>query len=127
MLSYGPSPLLKVASVAKKRLYRVQFINQGKLYELYAKRVSQTNLYGFVEVEGLVFGEKSTVVVDPGEERLKSEFEGVHLTHIPIHAIIRIDEVEKQGTAKIVALSGKPEDLGVPAAPSFLGHGPKKS
>lgn len=114
--------------MAKKRLYRIQFINQGKVYELYAKRVGQAGLYGFVEVEGLVFGEKSTVVVDPTEERLKAEFEGVHLTHIPIHAVIRIDEVEKQGTAKIVALSGKPEDLpAIPGLPSILGHGPKKS
>ncbi len=114
--------------MAKKRLYRIQFINQGKVYELYARRVGPAALYGFVEVEGLVFGEKSTVVVDPAEERLKAEFEGVRLTHVPIHAVIRIDEVEKQGTAKIVSLSGKPEDAAAIAGlPSILGHGPKKS
>lgn len=96
---------------AKKRLYKVQFVNQGKVYEVYAKRVGQGNLYGFIEVEGLVFGEKSTVVIDPSEERLKNEFEGVSLTHIPLHAVIRIDEVEKQGTAKIVALDGKSENV----------------
>ncbi len=113
--------------MAKKRLYRVQFINQGKVYELYAKRVGQAGLYGFVEVEGLVFGEKSTVVVDPVEERLKAEFDGVHLTHIPIHAVIRIDEVEKQGTAKIVPLSGKTDERAtLPGMPPILGHGPKK-
>lgn len=105
----------------------MQFINQGKVYELYAKRVGQANLYGFIEIEGLVFGEKSTVVVDPAEERLKAEFDGVHLTHVPIHAVVRIDEVEKQGTAKIVPLSGKPEDLAAVAGRSpILGHGPKK-
>ncbi len=98
-------------TIAKKRLYRVQFINQGKVYEVYAKGVAQGNLYGFIEVEGLVFGEKSTVVIDPAEERLKTEFEGVPVTHIPIHAVIRIDEVEKQGTAKIVALDGKSENV----------------
>jgi hypothetical protein len=99
------------ATMAKKRLYKVQFVNQGKVYEVYAKQVSQSNLFGFIEVEGLVFGEKSAVVIDPSEERLKAEFDGVPITHIPMHAVVRIDEVEKQGTAKIVALDGKNENV----------------
>lgn len=110
--------------MAKKRLYKVQFVNQGKMYEVYAKHVSQSDLFGFIEVEGLVFGEKSAVVIDPSEERLKSEFEGVPITHIPMHAIVRIDEVEKQGTAKIVSLTGNGENV---VAYPFPGSLPKKS
>jgi hypothetical protein len=98
-------------AMAKKHLYRVQFINQGKVYEIYAKRVGQGNLFGFIEIEGIVFGEKSSVVIDPSEERLKGEFEDVSITYIPMHAVIRIDEVQKQGTAKIVALDGKSENV----------------
>jgi len=97
--------------MAKKRLYKILFVNQGKVYEVYATRVGQGNLYGFVEVEGLVFGEKSAVVIDPSEERLKAEFDGVSVTYIPLHAVIRIDEVEKQGSAKIVALDAKAENI----------------
>ncbi len=96
--------------MAKKCLYRVTFLNQGKVYELYAKRVSQGDLYGFIAVEGITFGEKSSVVIDPGEERLKAEFDGVQVTRIPLHAIVRIDEVAKQGTAKIVPMSGKADE-----------------
>lgn len=96
---------------SKKRLYRVVFVNQGKVYEIYARRVNQGDLYGFVGVEDILFGEKSAVVIDPSEERLKSEFDGVSRTHIPMHAIVRIDEVERQGAAKIVPLSGKAEDI----------------
>jgi len=92
-------------------MYRVMFLNQGKVYEVYAKRVSQGDLYGFIAVEGITFGEKSSVVIDPGEERLKAEFGDVQLTHVPIHAVIRIDEVAKQGVAKIVPLSGKTEEV----------------
>jgi hypothetical protein len=95
----------------RKRLYRVQFVNQGKVYEVYAKRVGPSDLFGFIEIEGLVFGEKSSVVIDPSEERLKSEFEGVPITHVPLHAVVRIDEVEKHGTAKIVPLDGKSENI----------------
>lgn len=97
--------------MTQKRLFKVAFVNQGKIFEIFAKRVSQGNLYGFVEVEGIVFGSKSTVVLDPTEERLKNEFEGVHVTYIPLHAVIRIDEVEKPGVAKIVPLTGKADNV----------------
>ena len=77
------------------------FMNQGKLYEIYARSVSQGGLFGFIEVEKLTFGERTSVVVDPSEERIKSEFSSVIRTYIPMHAVIRIDEVEKQGVSKI--------------------------
>lgn len=115
------------ASMAKKRLYRVQFLNQGKMYEVYARRVSQSSIFGFIEIADLVFGEKSLVVIDPSEERLKGEFDGVPATHVPLHAIVRIDEVEKRGTAKIVTLDGKGETnvVSYPFAPP--GGTPRKS
>ena len=85
----------------KKRVYKIIFYNEGKLYEIYAQQVFQGNLYGFVEVEQLLFGENASLVVDPSEERLKAEFNGVKRTYIPMHTIVRIDEVEKEGAAKI--------------------------
>ncbi len=89
-----------------KRLYKISFLNQGKVYEMYARSVSQGALFGFIEVEKLVFGERTTVVVDPTEERIKSEFAGVRRTYIPMHAILRIDEVEKEGVSKISEAKG---------------------
>jgi hypothetical protein len=82
------------------------FVNQGKVYEVYARRVSHGELFGFIEVEELVFGERATVVVDPTEERIKGEFDGVKRTYLPLHSILRIDEVKKQGVSKITALEG---------------------
>jgi len=92
--------------MAASVLYKVIFMNQGKIYEIYARSVGQGSLFGFIEVEELVFGERTTVVVDPSEERLKSEFETVRRTYIPMHAIVRIDEVEKQGASKISNFDG---------------------
>ena len=86
------------------RIFRVTFINQGKIYLLYAEAVRQAEVYGFVEIEGLIFGETSSVVIDPGEEKLKNEFSGVTRTLVPIHAVIRVDEVEKRGQSTIIAL-----------------------
>ena len=92
--------------MSKKSLYKIQFVSQGQVYEVYAREVSHGGLFGFIEVEELVFGERSTVVVDPSEERIKSEFENVTRTYLPMHSIIRIDEVEKQGTSKITKADG---------------------
>ncbi len=89
-----------------KSLYKIVFFNQGKVYEIFARRVYQGDLYGFVVVEDLTFGERSSVVVDPSEERLKTEFEFVKRAHIPMHAVVRIDEVEKQGIPKISDAGG---------------------
>ncbi|MDH3748763.1 MAG: DUF1820 family protein [Gammaproteobacteria bacterium] len=89
-----------------KHRYKVIFMSQGQVYEIYAKNVSHGALFGFIEVEKLVFGERTTVVVDPSEEKIKSEFEDVRRTYLPMHAIIRIDEVEKQGKSKISKLEG---------------------
>ncbi len=92
--------------MAASHLYKVIFMNQGQIYEIYARSVSQGALFGFVEIEELVFGERTTVVVDPSEEKLKSEFATVKRTYIPLHAVIRIDEVEKQGVSKISDFKG---------------------
>jgi hypothetical protein len=92
--------------MASSHIFKIMFVNQGKVYEIYARKVGQGRLFGFIEVEELVFGERTTVVVDPGEERIKSEFTGVKCTMLPMHSILRIDEVKKQGVSKISALEG---------------------
>ena len=92
--------------MSEKQLYKVVFMSQGQIYEIYARSVSHGDLFGFVAVEELVFGERTTLVVDPAEEKIKSEFENVRRTYLPMHSIIRIDEVEKQGKSKISKLEG---------------------
>jgi hypothetical protein len=95
----------------KQSIYKIIFVNQGKVYEVYAKEIAQSAMFGFIEIAGFVFGEKSAVVIDPSEEKLKSEFQEVKRTYIPMHSVIRIDEVEKGGIAKIVALDGKSDPV----------------
>ena len=92
--------------MAASHIFKVLFLNQGKVYEVYAKKVTHGTLFGFIEMEDIVFGERSSVVVDPNEERIKTEFDGVKRTFLPLHSVLRIDEVQKQGTAKIIALAG---------------------
>jgi hypothetical protein len=93
--------------MAKKTVYKIIFYNQGKVYEIYARSVQQGAMFNFIEVERLIFGEKSSVLVDPSEENLKSEFNHVSRTYIPMHSVIRIDEVDKQGAAKVTDMKEK--------------------
>lgn len=92
--------------MASTAVYKVIFFNQGQVYELYARQIYQSDLWGFLEIEEFVFGERTQVIVDPAEEKLKNEFSQVKRSYIPIQAIVRIDEVEKEGVCKISDVKG---------------------
>ena len=87
--------------MTQKTLFKITFANQESIYEIYVRSIKESELFGFLEAEELVFGEQTSLVVDPSEERLKMEFNNVKRTYIPMHAIFRIDEVTKQGTPKM--------------------------
>ncbi len=89
--------------MSEKHIYKVVFVNREEVYEVYVNSVYQGDMYGFVVLEDFVFGEKSAIVVDPTEEKLRAEFEGVDRSFVPMHEIIRIDRVKKRGTAKIIS------------------------
>jgi hypothetical protein len=91
-----------MATKPEDTLFRIRFYHEENVYEIYARSLAQESIFGFLEVEELVFSDTtSNLVVDPTEEKLRKEFEGVICTYIPMHAIIRIDEVKKQGIAKM--------------------------
>jgi hypothetical protein len=85
-------------------IYKVIFFNQGKVYEIYAGSVGQGGLFGFIEVGELLFDQGSQLVVDPSAEQVQREFGNVTRINIPMHSVIRIDEVEKQGASRITEI-----------------------
>ena len=89
--------------MAKKGIYKVVFVQLGEIYEIYAEAIYQSDMYGFIEVEDYIFDQNSQIVVDTSEEKLKNEFKGVQRSYIPVSCIMRIDEVDKRGIAKITA------------------------
>lgn len=95
------------------RLYKVVFYNQNQVYEVYAAQIYQSDMYGFIEIEEYVFGEQSQVIVDPAEEKLKNEFSGVIRSYIPLHSVIRIDEVKKRGVGKIHDSEGRSNNVSI--------------
>src|SRR5215207_3654238 len=93
-------------TMSSHHIFKVLFVNQGKVYEVYARKVSHGGMLGFVEIEELVFGERAGVLLDPAEERIKAEFEGVKRSFLPMHSVLRIDEVTKRGASKISQYEG---------------------
>ena len=108
--------------MSKKGIYKIVFIQLGEIYEVYAKSIYQSDMYGFVEVEEYIFDLNSKIVVDPSEEKLKNEFKGVKRSFVPINSILRIDEVDKKGTAKIP----KSKEGNVTTLPTYIDGGSKK-
>ena len=91
-----------------RTLYKITFLNHGKIYELYAQRVGSSTLWGFTEVADLVFDVHEGLVIDPTEDRLREEFAGTRVLHLPMQSIVRIEEVEKKGQSAIRdAVSGE--------------------
>lgn len=83
------------------KLFKVTFLNHGRVYELFARHVSASSLWGFTEVGELVFDINDGVVIDPTEERLRDEFGNTRVLHLPMQSIVRVEEVEKKGQSAI--------------------------
>lgn len=92
--------------MSARKLYKIIFYNQDEVFEIYAAHVYPSEMYGFIEVEQLTFNERSQVLVDPGQEKLRTEFDGVKRTWIPMGAVVRIDEVEQAGTPRVSQAKG---------------------
>ena len=92
--------------MASNPVYKVIFQNGNQIVEIFARQIYQSDMWGFIEVEELLFGERSKIVVDPAEEKLKAEFSGVQRSYIPLQSVIRIDEVAKEGVARVSDLKG---------------------
>ena len=90
-----------------KSVYKIIFMQLGEVYEVFAKQIFQSDMYGFIEVGNYIFNKDKQLVVDPSSEKLKNEFSDVQRSYIPMNAIIRIDEVKETGEAKIKESKGQ--------------------
>ncbi len=83
-------------------MFKISFLNQGEVYELFCRKVIGSELsYGFIQISELVFETDDGVVIDPTEERLREEFADVQVLHLPMHSVLRIEQVKKRGQAVI--------------------------
>ncbi len=94
----------------EKTYYRVTFTNEDELYQICARALVSSDLYGLIEISDFIFP-SNRLVYNPGEERLRREFEGIKRTWIPYHTIVRIDEIaeSRESESKIVPLRAVPK------------------
>jgi hypothetical protein len=90
-----------MGNMADKRLYKIIFLNNGKVYELFSEGVTTSGLWGFIEVSSLVFDTTEGLVVDPTEEKMREEFKDASVLHLPIQSVLRVEEVEQRGQCLI--------------------------
>ena len=91
----------------KSNVYKIKFIQLGEIYEVFARHIYQSEMYGFIEAEEYIFNRDKQLVVDPTSEKLKNEFLNVERSYIPLNSIVRIDEVDELGEAKITENKGQ--------------------
>ena len=87
--------------MADKRLYKIIFQNNGKIYELVSEGDTTSGLWAFVEVSDPVFDTAEGLVVDPTEEKMREEFKDARVLHLPIQSVLRVEEVEQRGPCLI--------------------------
>ena len=81
-------------------VFRVVYQVQGQKKILYARYISEESLMGFIEAEALLTAaDKKDLPESLDIENLNAEFESVARTYLPMHAIIRIDELIKENEA----------------------------
>ncbi len=89
----------------KSNLFRINYINQNKVYEIYAKKLYAESLFGFISISDIVFDLNDAVVIDPVEEQLKLEFKDVEVLHIPLSQVLKVEEVKLKKSCKIKPLN----------------------
>ena len=73
-----------------------------EIIEIYANQVFQSELWGFLEVEGFIVKTSN----DAPNDKAKKDFTGIKRSYIPITSIVRIDELEKPENSKKPIKSG---------------------
>ncbi len=102
----------------KQKLYKVTFLSHGRSIELHARHVASSSLWGFTEVGELVFDAPTEGgLIDPTEERLREEFKDTHVLHLPMQAIVRIEEVTRRGTLRVRDAGSGEKIMPFPLAP----------
>ena len=62
------------SKTTSQKVYKVIFHNQGEIFEVFARHVYQSDMYGFIEVEEYLFGERSQLLVNPRGRKTEKHF-----------------------------------------------------
>lgn len=89
----------------KKKLYKITILNDEKnQITLYAHKVEQSNMIGFLEIYEFEFPRASEIILTPGEDAAHELFKNTKRLIIPYGVIIRIEELEEEKHVEIIKI-----------------------
>jgi len=78
----------------EKKVFKVYFFHMDKVYTLFAKEVNASGeLYNMCEISDIIFQRNKNLIV-PSEDEVRQEFSNIKKLMIPLHHLVRIDELE---------------------------------
>jgi hypothetical protein len=84
----------------KDIIYRTVFTHLDQVYTLYSKGVSEETLVGFIEVDSILSVSQDYLMSTETPENSFSlyihQMEGIKRTYVPMHAVVRVDEMTRQ-------------------------------
>ena len=82
-------------------LYRVYFKWKDKDVELTAKSLDLTHPY-FVSIKDLVFADKASLIINPAQDEVRSEFGKASHLMIPFQTVTLIEELSEETGKKVM-------------------------
>ena len=94
----------------EKKVFKVYFFHLDKVYTLFAKEVNASDeLYNMCEISGIIFQRNKNLIV-PSEDEVRQEFSNLKRLLIPLHHLIRIDELEDVDEEEITSPKAQKAD-----------------
>ena len=94
----------------QKKVFKVYFFHMDKVYTLFAKEVNASGeLYNMCEISGIIFQRNKNLIV-PSEDEVRQEFSNLKRLMIPLHHLIRIDELENIDEEEITSPKAQKAD-----------------
>ena len=88
-----------------RTLYKICFQSaEAEKLELYAEAVVTADIFGFVEVSGIVFIDSSELIITPEDDKVRKIFKNTVRTLIPLASIVRIDEIQMSTNTPVIRL-----------------------
>jgi hypothetical protein len=81
--------------MSEKTIYRVSFKTEERSYSLLARRVRESEYFGFIEISGIIFDDANRLIISQEEESLRQEFAHIESISVPHQFMRRIDKLSR--------------------------------
>jgi hypothetical protein len=83
----------------KDIVYRTIFTHLDQVYTIYSQGVSEETLVGFIELDSILLVTQDIILSSENQtahEPFMKQIESIKRTYVPMHAVVRIDEMTRK-------------------------------